>query len=176
MVKQGVQGRIIFTGSALAYFSFVGYSSYSPGKYALRGMFTAMLLVAPDSNHCFLIDPSGLADCLRNEMLLYGITIQMYFPNTMLTPGYEDELKIRPAITAKIEEGDEPVSAEHAAKVMVDGAYYACNLTHLAQCVIHLFRSEGRTCPDFRRYPYIVIPSFNTWDNTPGQFLEGRCA
>lgn len=43
MVKQGVQGRIIFTGSTLSYMSFVGYSSYSPGKYALRGTYTAMI-------------------------------------------------------------------------------------------------------------------------------------
>lgn len=54
-------------------------------------------------------------------MLLYGIKVQMYFPNTMKTPGYEEESKIRPEITSKIEEGDQPSTAEEAAKIMVDG-------------------------------------------------------
>lgn len=39
MVKEGVKGKIVFVASILAYFSMVGYSSYSPGKFAIRGMF-----------------------------------------------------------------------------------------------------------------------------------------
>ena len=39
----------------------------------------------------------------------------------MLTPGYNEECKTRPKITSKIEEGDQPSTAEEAAKAMVDG-------------------------------------------------------
>lgn len=39
MVKEGVKGKIVFVASILAYFSMVGYSSYSPGKFAIRGVF-----------------------------------------------------------------------------------------------------------------------------------------
>ncbi|KAF8312222.1 NAD(P)-binding protein [Clavulina sp. PMI_390] len=99
MVKQGVRGKIVFVGSMLSFMSFVGYASYSPGKYALK----------------------GLADCLRNELLLYGITVQMYFANGILSPGFEEEKKTRPEITTKIEEGDTPMSPDEAAKVFLDG-------------------------------------------------------
>jgi 3-dehydrosphinganine reductase len=37
MVKDGVKGKIVFVASVLAYFSIVGYSPYSPGKFAIRG-------------------------------------------------------------------------------------------------------------------------------------------
>lgn len=37
MVRQGVKGKIVFVSSVLGMMSFVGYSTYSPGKFALRG-------------------------------------------------------------------------------------------------------------------------------------------
>ncbi len=38
MVAQDTQGgKIIMVGSTLGYLAFVGYSSYCPAKYALRG-------------------------------------------------------------------------------------------------------------------------------------------
>jgi short-subunit dehydrogenase len=38
MVANRVKGHVIFVGSFLGYTSFVGYSQYSSGKYALRGV------------------------------------------------------------------------------------------------------------------------------------------
>ena len=37
MVSDNTQGKIVFVSSILGYFSIVGYSSYSPAKFALRG-------------------------------------------------------------------------------------------------------------------------------------------
>ena len=37
MVSQRKRGSIVFVSSFLGYTSFAGYSTYSPGKYALRG-------------------------------------------------------------------------------------------------------------------------------------------
>ena len=37
MVRQGIKGKVVFCSSILGYFSMVGYSTYSPGKFALRG-------------------------------------------------------------------------------------------------------------------------------------------
>lgn len=37
MARQGVKGKIVFVSSVLAFFSIVGYSTYSPGKFAIRG-------------------------------------------------------------------------------------------------------------------------------------------
>ncbi|KAF8309194.1 oxidoreductase [Clavulina sp. PMI_390] len=99
MVEQGIKGKIVLVGSTLSYFSFVGFASYSPGKYALR----------------------GLADTLRSEYILYDIAVQMYFPNTMLTPGYDTENLTKPALTKAIEDGDTPVTPATAAKSMYAG-------------------------------------------------------
>jgi 3-dehydrosphinganine reductase len=43
MAKRGNKGKIILVSSTLGLMSFVGYSSYSPAKHALRGMFVWML-------------------------------------------------------------------------------------------------------------------------------------
>jgi 3-dehydrosphinganine reductase len=43
MVSQKVHGKIIFVSSLLGYASFAGYTNYSPGKYALRGMSSQLL-------------------------------------------------------------------------------------------------------------------------------------
>ena len=80
--------------------SFVGYSSYSPAKHALI----------------------GLTETLRSELALYDITVQLFVPCTMFTPGYENESKTKPAITKKIEETDDGLTPEQAAVKMLKGA------------------------------------------------------
>ena len=37
MIKQGVKGKIVFVASVLGLMSFVGYTPYTPGKFAIRG-------------------------------------------------------------------------------------------------------------------------------------------
>lgn len=37
MVRTRTKGKIVFVSSVLSYFGLVGYSTYSPGKHALRG-------------------------------------------------------------------------------------------------------------------------------------------
>ena len=60
-------------------------------------------------------------DTLRNECILYDIGVHLYCPNTMHTPGYEEEMKTKPKIQVKIEEGDSATTPEHAAKVLIKG-------------------------------------------------------
>lgn len=100
MAREGVRGRIVFVASVLAYFSIVGYSTYSPGKFALR----------------------GLAEVLQSECLLYGIGIHIAFPASILSPGFEDENKIKPKITLKIEESDEALLPGPIAEHLLKGA------------------------------------------------------
>ncbi|KAJ7068322.1 oxidoreductase [Mycena amicta] len=99
MVRERTKGKIVFTSSVLAYFSFVGYSSYSPGKHALR----------------------GLAETLRSEMQLYGISIHLCCPGTIYSPGYEQENKTKPKITLKIEEADGGLTPEQVANALIKG-------------------------------------------------------
>lgn len=37
MAKQKVEGTLTFVSSFLGYTAFAGYSTYTPGKFALRG-------------------------------------------------------------------------------------------------------------------------------------------
>jgi short-subunit dehydrogenase len=53
---------------------FVGYSAYAPTKWALR----------------------GFADSIRNELLKYNINVSIAYPPDTKTPGYAEELKMRP--------------------------------------------------------------------------------
>ncbi|KAF8709480.1 Oxidoreductase, partial [Rhizoctonia solani] len=99
MVRQKVHGKIVFVGSMLSYMSFMGWSNYAPGKHALR----------------------GLADGLASECQLYDISVQMYFPCTMETPGYEEENKLKPDLLKKLEETDKGMTPEAAAEAMYKG-------------------------------------------------------
>lgn len=71
-------------------------------------------------------------------MLLYDISVHMYFPNTMHTPGYDVEMLTKPAITAKIEEGDTPITPANAAKALLKGEN-----THLCLRPVTKKRSEN---------------------------------
>jgi 3-dehydrosphinganine reductase len=68
---------------------------------------------------------TGLADSLRSEVLLYQKThdlkIHLYTPAGILSPGYDEEEKTKPAVTKKIEEGDEPISPEKCVEVLLSG-------------------------------------------------------
>ncbi|KAJ2976955.1 hypothetical protein NUW54_g11486 [Trametes sanguinea] len=99
MVKQGVKGKIVFVSSILAYFSIVGYSTYCPGKFALR----------------------GLAEALHSEFKLYDIDVHISFPGTIYTPGYEQENKTKPKITLKIEESDGGATPAYVAETILKG-------------------------------------------------------
>ncbi|PIL28763.1 hypothetical protein GSI_08807 [Ganoderma sinense ZZ0214-1] len=84
MVRQGTKGKIVFVCSVLGLMSFVGYTPYTPGKFAIR----------------------GLAEGLRSELLVYGIDVHVAFPATICSPGLDEENAVKPKITLKIEETD----------------------------------------------------------------------
>lgn len=64
-------GKIVFVSSMLGMLSFAGYGSYSPAKFAVR----------------------GLADTLRNELQQYGISVHIFFPGGIKSPGFDKEVK-----------------------------------------------------------------------------------
>lgn len=108
MVANRIQGKIILVSSMLGLLSFVGWSAYAPAKYAIRGKLNKvptrdlMLITKRPLLFAFCV---GLAETLRNELKLYNISVHCYFPGTILTPGFEEEQKDKPALTAKIEGG-----------------------------------------------------------------------
>jgi len=59
-------------------------------------------------------------------MLLYGIDVHIFFPPTMYTPGYEEENKLKPKITLKIEETDDGLTPDLAALRLFKGKHSHC--------------------------------------------------
>ncbi|KAJ8088177.1 3-dehydrosphinganine reductase [Marasmius tenuissimus] len=99
IVQEKKPGKLTFVSSIVGYMSFVGYSSYSPAKHALR----------------------GLAETLRSELLLYDCSVHICFPATIYSPGYIEENKTKPPITLKIEETDEGQTPEQVAMGLFKG-------------------------------------------------------
>lgn len=64
---------------------------------------------------------AGLAEALRNELLLYGISVHLFLPATILSPGFENEQRLKPALTKKIEGPDEGLSPDAVAKELIKG-------------------------------------------------------
>mmetsp|Transcript_37238 Transcript_37238/g.46568 ORF Transcript_37238/g.46568 Transcript_37238/m.46568 type:complete len:331 (+) Transcript_37238:176-1168(+) len=78
MLKSPVSSQqILFVGSACSILGFVGYTSYAPTKFAVR----------------------GLADSLRNELKGSGISIHMCYPPDTDTPGFKEENLTKPKET-----------------------------------------------------------------------------
>ncbi|KAJ3037815.1 3-dehydrosphinganine reductase [Rhizophlyctis rosea] len=106
---QSLPRRIVFVGSGLSILSFIGYSSYAASKHALR----------------------GFVDAIRTELLPFNVSVHQYLPANMETPGFEEEGKTKPKITAQIEGAGSTQSAESAAQCLLanvlNGRYYMTN-------------------------------------------------
>eukprot|EP01064_Diplonema_japonicum_P013054 TRINITY_DN2041_c1_g2_i1.p1 TRINITY_DN2041_c1_g2~~TRINITY_DN2041_c1_g2_i1.p1 ORF type:complete len:325 (+),score=53.74 TRINITY_DN2041_c1_g2_i1:50-1024(+) len=76
MISNG-GGRIMIVSSAAGVCSFIGYSSYSPTKFALR----------------------GFADALRSELNGFGIKVSICYPPDTDTPGFKKENETKPKET-----------------------------------------------------------------------------
>ncbi|SAM07847.1 hypothetical protein [Absidia glauca] len=94
-------GKIVFVSSMLGMLSFAGYASYSPTKYAVR----------------------GLADTLRNELQQFGISVHIFFPGGIQSPGFDKENETKPNVTREIEGANEPQTPEECAKSLMKGLY-----------------------------------------------------
>ena len=94
--------HLIFTASVLALFAVVGYGTYSPSKWALR----------------------GLSDTLTQECMLYPnqpVKIHVVFPGTILSPGFEREQRSKPDITLHIERDDPQQTPDEVATLAIAG-------------------------------------------------------
>ncbi|ORX93557.1 NAD(P)-binding protein [Basidiobolus meristosporus CBS 931.73] len=97
MIEQNIKGKILLVSSTAGLLAFVGYASYSPTKFAVR----------------------GLAEVLRNELAMYDIDVHCYFPGNMDTPGLKTENETKPQITKQIEGEDSAISPDAAAQALV---------------------------------------------------------
>ena len=91
MCERG-EGRIVLVASGAAVVSFIGYSSYAPTKWALR----------------------GFGDALRNELIGFdraagrsgasagGVRVHIAYPPDTQTPGFDLENESKPVETSRV--------------------------------------------------------------------------
>jgi len=99
--------HLIFTGSFVSFFSFAGFTPYSPSKAAIR----------------------SLSDSLSQEMNLYAaahpnlpaVRVHTVFPATMPTQSLDEENKVKTDLTKSLEEGDQILSPEECARRAIAG-------------------------------------------------------
>lgn len=108
-------GRIVFVSSMCGLMSFFGYSAYSASKFAIV----------------------GLAQALQMELRPFNIGITVSFPPDTDTPGFEEENKIKPSLTAKISEtgnvyGPDDVASSIISDIVDENFYSTVGLENLA--------------------------------------------
>jgi short-subunit dehydrogenase len=98
-------------------------------RFEVRSAFPFLSIVPSFPPSTLADSPSsnlaGLAEALRSELLLYGISVHLFLPATILSPGFEVEQQTKPEITKKIEGPDDGMSPEDVAKGMIAGASYS---------------------------------------------------
>jgi hypothetical protein len=57
-------------------------------------------------------------------MILHNISIHLFMPAGIDTPGFVEEEKEKPAVTRKIEESDDQISAEKCAEYLIAGGSF----------------------------------------------------
>eukprot|EP00948_MAST-09A_sp_MAST-9A-sp1_P002810 g2810.t1 len=98
MIQRGDQGSITCVSSGAGLIGFIGYSSYSPTKFAVR----------------------GFAEAIRNELKGFGIHVHLSFPPDTETPGFAKENETKPKECKEVFD-DPPYSAASVAESMVNG-------------------------------------------------------
>lgn len=102
--------HLIFTCSTLAFVPVAGYGPYSPAKAAIR----------------------SLSDTLSQEIEMYNgarssmhdgpaadIKVHTVFPMGILSPGFDNEQKIKPGLTKQLEEADRPQGPHEVASIAI---------------------------------------------------------
>lgn len=111
MVARGEGGKFVVVGSGLSLCSWIGYASYSSSKYALR----------------------GLCDALRNELKLYNMSVTVFYPGNIDSPGFVEENKTKPEETKSIEGVTAATHPDDVAASLInsiaDGQYTSTNET-----------------------------------------------
>jgi short-subunit dehydrogenase len=92
-------GRLVVVASGAALVGLYGYTSYAPSKYAVR----------------------GLAEALRSELVPDGVAVSAVYPPDTDTPGYREEVRLRPEVTSRLAAGGGLMTADAVAAAILRG-------------------------------------------------------
>jgi 3-dehydrosphinganine reductase len=93
------QGRVVLVASGAALVGLYGYTSYAPSKFAVR----------------------GLAEALRSELVPDGVAVSVVYPPDTDTPGYREEVRLRPEVISRLAAGGGLMTADAVAAAILRG-------------------------------------------------------
>ena len=92
-------GRLVMVASGAALVGLYGYTSYAPSKFAVR----------------------GLAEALRSELVPEGVAVSVVYPPDTDTPGYREEVRLRPEVTGRLAATGGLMTADAVAAAILRG-------------------------------------------------------
>ncbi|MCB9681454.1 MAG: SDR family oxidoreductase [Alphaproteobacteria bacterium] len=92
-------GAVCLVTSMLGFMSFYGYGAYAASKFAIV----------------------GFAESLRQELLPFGVQVNVFYPPTTDTPGLAEENESKPPLTWAIEGTSRKFTADQVAATMLAG-------------------------------------------------------
>jgi 3-dehydrosphinganine reductase len=105
--------HLIFTCSTLAFVPIAGYAPYSPAKAAMRSLSDTL------SQEIEIYNGSR-ASKERAKATPADVRIHTVFPMGILSPGFDNEQQIKPALTKQLESADKPQTPKEVAKIAIE--------------------------------------------------------
>ncbi|KAL2858280.1 hypothetical protein BJX68DRAFT_228290 [Aspergillus pseudodeflectus] len=105
--------HLIFTCSTLAFVPITGYAPYSPAKAAMRSLSDTL------SQEIEIYNGSR-ASKERAKATPADVRIHTVFPMGILSPGFDNEQQIKPALTKQLESADRPQTPKEVAKIAIE--------------------------------------------------------
>jgi 3-dehydrosphinganine reductase len=103
--------HLIFTSSTLAFVPVAGYGPYAPAKAAMRALSDVLTQEVAVYN--------GARRNKNNAAPAADVKIHTVFPMGILTPGFENEEKMKPELTKILEEADKPQTPDEVAAISI---------------------------------------------------------
>ena len=117
--------HIIFTSSTLAFFPIAGYAPYSPAKAAMKALADTLNQEVAIYNGALAkayseSKPKPESDENPTNESPSDIKIHTLYPMGILTPGYENENKLKPHLTMQLEKDDVPQPPDVVARIAIE--------------------------------------------------------
>ena len=148
------KGRIVFISSGAGLMGLFGYTTYSPSKFALR----------------------GLAEALRAELSADKIGVSIVYPPDTETPMLEEENKIKPEETKLITGVVKTWSAEAVADSIMRGISRGAFAITPGMAITMMNRAPGVTIPFLSWYCDWLVAGLRRKRTKPSQASGSRAA
>ncbi|RDW76497.1 3-dehydrosphinganine reductase [Aspergillus mulundensis] len=105
--------HLIFTCSTLAFVPIAGYAPYSPAKAAMRALSDTLSQEIEVYN-------GSRASKERARATPADVRIHTVFPMGILSPGFDNEQQVKPALTKQLESADKPQTPKEVARIAIE--------------------------------------------------------